>query len=178
VIHIRLPEAEADHLEQAFRQATDRKFRDRLQIVLMAHRGRPRRDIAADLAVSPRTIQRWLNAYRAGGLDSLRPRKAPGRAAKVPAGLAAEVRRWVIEGPAGQGLDRANWTHSELADQLKKAHGVSASRSAVGRFCRRQGIRPYRPTYRYLRGDPVQQAEAAEDLAALKKKPRPGGWCC
>jgi hypothetical protein len=32
--------------------------------------------------------------------------------------LADEIRRWVIEGPAQQGLDRAGWTHEELADQL------------------------------------------------------------
>jgi hypothetical protein len=37
-------------------------------------------------------------------------------------------------------------------------------------FCSRHGIRPYRPTYRFLRGDPVKQAAAREDLAALKKK--------
>lgn len=173
MIHIQLSEAEADRLEQAFRQATDRKLRDRLQIVLMAHRGRPHKDIAADLAVSTRTVQRWLNAYLDGSLDALRPRKAPGREPKIPAGLAAEVRRWVIEGPAGQGLDRANWTHAELADHLRKAHGIEASKSAVQRFCRKAEIRPYRPTYRFLRGDPVARAEAAGDLAGLKKKPRP-----
>ena len=174
---IQLPEPEADRLDQAFRQATDRKLRDRLQIVLMAHRGRPHQQIAADLAVSPRTVQRWLNAYLDGGLDALRPRKAPGRPPKVPAELAAEVRRWVIEGPAKQGLDRANWTHAELADHLRKSYGTTASPSAVRRFCRRQGIRPYRPTYRFLRGDPVKQAEAAGDLAALKKKRRPASLC-
>jgi transposase len=178
VIRIQLADAEARRLEQAFLQATDRKLRDRLQIVLMAHRGRPHQDIAADLAVSPRTVQRWLNAYLDGGLDALRPRAAPGRPPRVPAALAAEVRRWVIEGPAKQGLDRANWTHAELADHLRKAHGIEASRSAVQRFCRKAGIRPYRPTYRFLRGDPVKQAEASEDLAALKKKRRPASWSC
>ena len=178
MIRIQLSLPEADRLEQAFRQAADRKLRDRLQIVLMAHRGHPHQEIAADLAVTPRTVPRWLNAYLDGGLDGLRPRKAPGRPPKVPAGLAAEVRRWVIEGPAKQGLDRANWTHAELADHLLKAHGISASRSAVQRFCRNLGIRRYRPTYRSLRGDPVKQAEAAEDLAGLKKKRRPANWSC
>jgi len=37
----------------------------------------------------------------------------------------------------------------------------------------RDDIRPYRPTYRFLRGDPAKQAAAREDLAALKKKRRP-----
>ena len=36
-------------------------------------------------------------------------------------------------------------------------------------FCTQHGVRPYRPTYRYLKGDPVQQAAARQDLAALKK---------
>jgi hypothetical protein len=34
-------------------------------------------------------------------------------------------------------------------------------------FCRRHGVRPYRPTYRYLRGDPERQAAARAELAGL-----------
>ena len=172
MIRILLPGAEVQALEEAFRQATDLKLRDRLQIIRLAHRGRPHRDIAADLGITPRTVQRWLNAYLDRGLVGLRPRKAKGRVPKVPAEMADEVRRWVIQGPAKQGLDRANWTHAELGDHLRKTRGISASRSAMQRFCRKLGIRPYRPTYRFLRGDPAKQAGAAEDLAALKKKPR------
>jgi transposase len=157
-----------------FRQATDRRFRDRLQIVRLARRGRKHQDIAADLGITPRTVQRWLNAYLDRGLDGLRPRKARGCAAKIPPHLGEEVRRWVIEGPAKQGLDRASWTHAELADHLLKVHGIATSRSAVQRFCRKLCIRPYRPTYRYLRGDPVKQAQAREDLADLRAKAEAG----
>jgi transposase len=177
MIRIHLSEAEAARLEQAFRQASDRKLRDRLQVVRLAQRGRARQDIARDLGVSPRTVQRWLNAFRDRGLDGLAPRKAPGAPAKVPDHLAAEVCRWVIEGPAAQGLDRANWTHAELADHLLKAHGIAASRSAVQRFCRKIGVRVYRPTYRYLRGDPAKQAKAREELAELKRGPKRTNSC-
>jgi transposase len=173
VIRIHLPEADAQALEHAFRQATDRKLRDRLQIIRLAHRGRPHQDIAADLGIAPRTVQRWLNAYLVGGLPGLRPRKAKGAEAKVPPERAEEVRRWVIEGPAEQGLDRANWTYAELAEHLYRTHGIRASRSAMQRFCRKLEIRVYRPTYRFLRGDPAKQAEAREDLAGLKKKRNP-----
>ena len=41
MIRVHLPDDEADRLDRAFRTAADRKLRDRLQIVLMAHRGRP-----------------------------------------------------------------------------------------------------------------------------------------
>ena len=53
MIRIQLPEDEARALEEAFRQASDRKLRDRLQIIRLAHRGRPHQDIAADLGITP-----------------------------------------------------------------------------------------------------------------------------
>ena len=169
MIRIRLAESEAQELEAVFRSTGDRKLRDRLQVVLLAHKGRKHQDIAADLSIHRRSVQRWLNAYCERGLAGLAPRKAPGKEPGIPGALADEIKRWVIEGPAGQGLDRANWTHEELADHLLKAKGIKTSRSAMHRFCSKIGIRPYRPTYRYLRGDPAKQAQAKEDLTGLKK---------
>jgi transposase len=168
---VQLPDADVSRLEAAARTA-DPTLRDRVRIVLMAHRGRPHQGIAADLGATPRTVQRWLNAYLADGLDGLRPKKAKGKAGAIPASLAEEVKRWVIDGPAKQGLDRANWTHEELADHLRKVKGVRTSRGSVQRFCARIGIRPYRPTYRFLRADPAKQATARQELAALKKSRR------
>jgi transposase len=178
MIRIQLPTSAAEQLDTLFRTTSDRKLRDRLQIVLMAHRGRPRQDIAADLGVHRRTVSRWINAYCDAGLDGLTPRKSPGHPAHIPADLTDEVRRWVIEGPPSCGLDRANWTHAELADHLLKTHGITTSRSAVQRFCRRIDIRPYRPTYRHLRGDPDRQAKAKEDLADLGKEQKPERSSC
>ncbi len=178
MIRIQLPEADVERLEQAFRSTDDRKFRDRLQVVLLAHRGRKHQGIAADLCINRRSVQRWLNAYLERGLDGLMPRKAKGAPGKIPAGRADEIRRWVIEGPTKQGLDRANWTHEGLADHLFKTHGIKTSRSAMHRFCSRIGIRPYRPTYRFLRGDPDKQAQARVDLTEFKKKRRRARSSC
>jgi hypothetical protein len=45
-------------------------------------------------------------------------------------------------------------------------------------FCQRHAIRPYRPTYRSLRGNPEKQQAARADLTALKKKPKRDSACC
>src|SRR5881392_2923244 len=69
MIRIQLPPGEADQLGHLFRSTEDRKLRDRLQIILMAHRGRPRQGIARDLGIHRISVTRWLNAYCAHGLD-------------------------------------------------------------------------------------------------------------
>ena len=173
-----MPAAEAERLDALFRSTDERKLRDRLQIVLMAHRGRARQDIADDLGVHRRTVTRWINAYCAEGLNGLVPKKAPGKPSPIPQSLAGEVRQWVIDGPAEHGLDRANWTHEELADHLRRAKGIRTSRSAVQRFCSQIGIRLYRPTYRDERGDPVEQAKARPEITELGNGRRPANWFC
>lgn len=169
MIRIRLSEPDAQRLEDEYRRCKDAVHRDRLQIIRLAAKDRPHHQIAGDLGITPRTVQRWLNRYLEHGLAGLQVRKAKGADAKVPADMADEVRRWVIEGPAAQGLDRANWTHAELAEHLYRTRGIRASRSAMQRFCQKLGIRVYRPTYRFLRGDPEKQAAARTELAELKR---------
>src|SRR5512146_1566314 len=103
MIRIQLPDADVEALERALRTTDDPTLRHRVQIVLMAHRGRPHPDIARDTGTTPRSVQRWLNAYLDGGLDRLRPRKAIGAAPKLTDDLAPTLRQWVIDGPAGHG---------------------------------------------------------------------------
>jgi len=88
------------------------------------------------------------------------------------------IQAWVKAGPAGCGLDRAHWTYEALATYGYQTTGIAVKRTAMRDFCQRQDIRPYRPTSRYVRGDPEAQRVAQEELAALKKKPRPGQACC
>lgn len=178
MIRVNLPTATVASLEEVFRTTAEVKLRHRVQIVLMAHRGRPHGDIAADLGCSRSSVQRWLNAYLERGLDGLTPRKAKGAEPKLTPDLAPVIRQWVIGGPAEQGLDRANWTYPELADHLYKTTGIRVGKSAMQAFGAKHGIRPYRPTYRFLRGDPAEQAKAREDLAALKKVRTPGNSSC
>jgi hypothetical protein len=54
VIRICLPPEESQRLDDAF------KVKDRIQIIRLASRGRPHQEIASNLAITPRTVQRWL----------------------------------------------------------------------------------------------------------------------
>jgi hypothetical protein len=92
--------------------------------------------------------------------------------------LAPVIIEWVKTGPVGGGLNRANGTYAELATHLYRLHGIAVSETAMREFCHRHGIRPYRPTYRFLRGDPDLQVAACQDLETFKKKPKRASACC
>jgi transposase len=174
MLRITLGVHEQAEIEQTFKTTIDRRLRDRCQAVLMAHRGRKRKTIADDLGVHRTTVKKWLAQYQARGLAGLQSGHAPGKPRRIPEPFAATIVEWVRAGPQGCGLKRANWTYEELAVQVYRTTGIALKRTAMREFCQRQQIRPYRPTYRYLRGDAHRQAVAQEELQELKKKPTPG----
>src|SRR5215813_10003894 len=104
--------------EQTVKTTADRRLRDRCQAVLMAHRGRKRKASADDLGVHRTTVKKWLEQYRARGVEGLRGQRAPGKPRRMPEALVATIVDWVKVGPQGCGLNRANWTYEELAVQL------------------------------------------------------------
>jgi len=175
---VTLTRGEEQALEQTFKTTEDRRLRDRCQAVLMAARGRARRLIAQDLGVHRTTLRLWLQSYRERGVQGLPIQWAPGQPPRIPAALAPTIVGWVKEGPSSCGLQRANWTYAELAVYLYQQTGIRVSETAMREFCHRHQIRPYRPTYRYLRGDPQRQAQAQVELTELKKKRRRGSVSC
>ena len=160
-------------MEDTFHATPDRRLRDRCQAILMAARGRRHRQIAEDLEISGRTLQRGLHVYRAEGFDGLTIQRAAGRAPRIPA--------WRLKSARGSGKApwAVGWTAptgrtAELAAHLYRITGIAVSESTMRAYCTKHGVRPYRPTYRYLKADPARQAAAHQDLQALKNSRRRG----
>ena len=146
MIRIELTAEEREELERTFKGTPERRLRERCQAVLMADRGRRRGQIAEDLGVHRASVHRWLRAYQARGLAGLRIRWAAGPPPRLPEERAETILAWVKDGPQGCGLERANWTYAELATHLCRTHGIEVRETAMRTFCRRHGVRPYRPT--------------------------------
>lgn len=178
MIRIELTETERQALLETFKTTGDHRLRERCQAVLMAVNGRRRQQIAQDLAVHRATVHAWLKRYARAGLAGLKIHWAPGQPGRIPSRLTPVIIDWVKKGPAGCGLNRANWTFAELAQHLYHTHGIAVSETTMREFCHRQGMRPDRPTYRFLRGDPDLQAAARQSLQAFKKRPKRASACC
>jgi len=174
MLRIQLSPEAREELVTTFKTTTDRRVRDRRQAILMKADKRSQTAIANDLHVERRTVYNWLTTYLTGGLEALHITWGPGKSAFIPTRLAPTIQEWVKKGPAGCGLNRANWTYAELAEYLYKHEGIWVSTSTMRNVCRRHHIRPYRPTYRFLRADPDKKQAAKAEIVTLKKKPQRG----
>ena len=165
---IELSDQARAELTETMRTAEEARLRQRCQAVLMVSRGIRATEIATDLGVGDRTVRDWLQLYRERGLQGLHIQWAPGRKPLIEERYALHVTEWVKHGPVYCGVDRANWTYEELAHHFERVVGRRVSETTMRDFCHRHDIRPYRPTYRFLRGDPEKQASAKEHLATQK----------
>ena len=134
---MQLTTVEHEQWEDIVKTTSDRRLRDRCQAVLMASRGRKRTTIAQDLGGHRTTVQLWLQPYHERGVEGLPIQWAPGQPRRIPETLAPTIQEWVKAGPAGCGLDRANWTYEELATYVSQTAGITVKRTAMRDFCQR-----------------------------------------
>ncbi|TNE31739.1 MAG: helix-turn-helix domain-containing protein [Bacteroidetes bacterium] len=171
---VELTDSEFEELREVYKTTWDVRLRERVQALLMAHRGKKRMDIAEDLLVCTSTIRRWFRAWDEGGLKGLEIEWSEGRPPLISDDYAEQIISWVKESPTSCRLDRANWTFAELAQHFYREHGIQVSETAMREFCHKHGVYPYRPSYRFLRGDKVKQEKAKMELEELKKGRRWG----
>ena len=70
-------------LQVELRNAKDAKWYRRLKIIQFSMAGRTVPQLSEEFDLCPLTIRTYIQAYNAGGIEGLRPRKSPGRPPKV-----------------------------------------------------------------------------------------------
>lgn len=143
-----------EELRARYRRETHGPTRLRLHALWLVQAGQlTLREIGAVLGVSERTIRRWLNRYRAGGLAAVLA-ALPGQGGGAQAWLTVEQDALL----AAYAQDGAFRTAAEARDWVADTFGVSYTVSGMGHHLRALGIHPKRPRPQHPKADPAQQA--------------------
>jgi transposase len=142
-----LDEPAAAELRRRYDAASDPETRGRYQMVWLASRGQRVPQIAQAVLRSHDTVTRVLHRFRAGGLDAVPRRTAPGPAPTTTPVWEAELRRVIELDPHAVGVASANWTTALLADYLAAQTGIAVSIETVRRALHAAGYVCKRPTW-------------------------------
>jgi transposase len=135
-------------------------------------------EVADFLGVAPRSVRRWLAAFRDQGAAGLAARPVPGRPPKLSPSQEKIVRRWLTDNPTDHGFPTELWTAGRLALLIDEEWEVSFHPHYLTAWLRQRGYTPQLP-----RRVPRERDERAvvrwlaEDWPRIKREARRRGAC-
>jgi transposase len=170
--------ADLPTLERLARAEADARQRDRYRAVLLAagraddgreHEGD---EIARRLDRSPRFVDRWVAAYRRGGVAALRGRPPGGRRpARLAPGRHAAFKARLLAGPTAADGGVCTLRGPDAVRILREEFGVELKLAAVYKLMRRLNLSCLRPRPRHPKGDPAARQAWVEGAPLLPTTP-------
>src|SRR3954468_17139670 len=143
----------------------------RLLAVQRVLEGYSTQEVAEFLGVDPRSVRRWVAAYRQEGGPGLRARPAPGRPPQLTTTQEKIVRRWLADKPTEHGFSTDLWTGPRVAHMIRQEFGVVLNPKYMTVWLRRRGFTPQKPRRIPRQRDPEAIAAwLAADWPRIKKK--------
>jgi transposase len=145
--------------------------RRRLLAVQRVAEGYSAEEVADFLGVDPRSVRRWVAAFRQGGAGGLAARPVPGRPAKLSSTQEKVVRRWLADNPTEYGFATDLWTAPRLAQLIAEEWDIPFHPDALGHWLRQRGYTPQKPRRRPREhSDEAVARWLAADWPRIKKR--------
>lgn len=145
------------------------KQRDRYRAVLLALEDQSTETIMQTLARSRNFVQRWVYAYRDGGIDAIYPRRQTGRPRKLTESEEVQLRELILAGPKPQ--DAVCSLRGEDARRIiSEQFGVQYSLPGVYVLLHRLGLSYLVPRPRHKKNDPEKMRQWLKEAPLLFKE--------
>jgi transposase len=144
----------------------------RLLAVQRVLEGYSAEEVAEFLDVDPRSVRRWVAAYRQTGGAGLVARPAAGRPPKLTHTQEKFIHRWLADKPTEHGFPTDLWTGPRVAHMIRQEFSVEINPKYMTVWLRRRGFTPQKPRRVPRQRDPEAIATwLAADWPRIKKKP-------
>src|SRR3954454_22445370 len=102
-------------------------------------------EVADFLDIDPRSVRRWLVAFRQHGDAGLKAIPIPGRPRKLSASQEKIVRRWLADCPTEHGFATELWTAPRLAQLIAQEWDIHFHPDYLTTWLRQRGYTPQKP---------------------------------
>jgi transposase len=136
-------------------------------------------EVAEFLGVDPRSVRRWLAAWRQQGAVGLAARAVPGRPCKLSHTQEKVVRRWLADSPTDHGFPTDLWTAARLAQLIEQEFAIHFHPGYLACWLRQRGFTPQKPRRKAReRDDDAIARWLARDWPRIKKRHGGGAPAC
>ena len=160
---------ELERIQVTMKVTKDKVWYCRLKIIQLSAEKNSVQKLSKDFILCQQTIRNYIHAYNQGGLETLTPKRSPGRPAKI-AHWVKEQWDKVLEQTPNQykklETQSRQWTLEHLKLYLKEYHGIDVCLASVYNSLRKTGRRTGRSKLRVGSPDPdyVVKRKYVEDL--------------
>jgi len=164
---------EIKEMKRLLRKTKDTVIYRKYQSVLLHMKGYNNTKIAELVDVDRKTVGRYIQRFKEGGIEALIPKKSTGRPRLLDKYQEQEL-YMTISGsiPEDAGFDGIkNWTAKIACEWVFRKFGVRYSVNGMLEMFHRLNLSYTRPTYVLAKADPVKQAQFMADFEDIKKTP-------
>ena len=101
--------------------------------------------VAEFLDVNPRSVRRWVAAYRVQGDEGLLAQPTSGRPPKLTSTQEKIIRRWLADKPTDHGFATDLWTGPRVAQMIRRELAIELNPKYLTVWLRRRGFTPQKP---------------------------------
>ena len=135
----------AAELRKAACTSKDAAQSRRLLALAMVLEGATRDRAAAQSGMDRQTLCDWVHRYNATGIEGLRSRKSPGKAALLNEARKAELKALVLAGPDPERHRVVRWRCVDLRGEIARRFSVEVHESTVGKWLHQLGLAAIKP---------------------------------
>lgn len=173
-----LSDVERRSLLAFMNQAHSRPEYSRASLVLMKADGYTYEAVAERHGVCGKSVERWVHAYEAHGLDGLRAKPHPGRPSRYRGRRRERIVQLALKSPTLFGYLQQDWNLRLLAKHLTKEVGIEIGKSRLSEILHDAGIVYKRPKAVVRSPDrdyavKARRVEAYKQVAAALEKRGP-----
>jgi transposase len=111
-VPLTISEAEEEGLRKLMAEGDKGEYRRSLAIILRT-KGAPSHAIAGMLGVTRRSVDRWIEAYRSGGIEGLKRKPRSGRKPRITEDQKKTIAEAALKSPRAFGYLRNEWSIRE-----------------------------------------------------------------
>lgn len=145
--------------------------RRRRRALELLKKGHSHVEVAKAVGADRRSVYRWDEARRAGGMRAIRAKPASGRPPKLNASQKKQLEATLVKGAQESGFSTDLWTCPRIADVVETRFGVRYHVDHVPRLLHQMGWSPQKPSRRAIeRDEQAIRTWIKRDWPRIKKK--------